>query len=140
MDKKQLKINIERKLNSEYIAQEEYFRELAEYFIEKIDKNEKGILLVAGERNTFKKASIRTTFEVLKEEKLIDNEKLDEIDLSSYNFNMGYNAFLTDLYDVLNNSSSYGVIFKNTEKASNEILSLLSKIYPNSCLKLKNSF
>lgn len=140
MDKKQLKINIERKLNSEYIAQEEYFRELAEYFIEKIDKNEKGILLVAGERNTFKKASIRTTFEVLKEEKLIDNEKLDEIDLSSYNFNMGYNAFLTDLYDVLNNSSSYGVIFKNTEKASNEILSLLSKIYPNSCLKLKNRY
>ena len=45
MDKKQLKINIERKLNSEYIAQEEYFRELAEYFIEKIDKNEKGIFL-----------------------------------------------------------------------------------------------
>lgn len=140
MDKKQLKIKIERKLNSEYIAQEEYFRDLAEYFIEKVDKNEKGILLVAGERNTFKKASIRTIFEVLKEEKVINNEKLGEIDLSSYNFNMGYNAFLTDLYEVLNNSLSYGVIFKNTEKASNEMLNLLSKIHPNSCIKLKNRY
>lgn len=140
MDKSQLKTKIEIKLNNEYIAQEEYFRDLAEYFIEKVYKNEKGILLVAGEKNTFKKASIRSVFEVLKEEKIINNEKVEEIDLASYNFNMGYNAFLTDLYEVLNNTSSYGVIFKNTEKASNELLNLLSKIYPNSCIKLNNRY
>ncbi len=140
MDKNQLKTKIERKLNSEYIAQEEYFRDLAEYFIEKVDKNEKGILLVAGERNTFKKASVRTIFDVLKEEKIIENEKLEEMDLASYNFNMGYNTFLTDLYEILNNTSSYGVIFKNTEKASDEILNLLSTLYPNSCIKLKNRY
>ena len=67
MDKNQLKMKVEKKLNSEYTAQGEYFRELAEYFVEKVDKNEKGILLVAGERNTFKKASVRTVFEVLEE-------------------------------------------------------------------------
>ena len=140
MDKNQLKMKVEKKLNSEYTAQGEYFRELAEYFVEKVDKNEKGILLVAGERNTFKKASVRTVFEVLEEEKIIINRKIDEIDLSSYNFNMGYNAFLTDLYDTLNDTSSHGVIFKNTEKASSEIINILSKIYPNSCIKLKNRY
>ncbi len=140
MDKNQLKTKIEAKLNNEYIAQEEYFKNLAEYFIEKVYKNEKGILMVAGERNTFKKASVRNVFEVLKEEKVIDNEKLDDIDLSSYNFNMGYNAFLTDLYEILNNNSSYGVIFKNTEEASDEILNLLANIHPNSCIKLNNKY
>ena len=140
MENNQLKIKVEKKLNSEYIGQKEYFRNLVEYFVEKINKNEKGILLVAGEKNTFKKASIRTVFEEFEKENLINNKELEEIDLSSYNFNMGYNAFLTDLYEKLNNSLSYGVLFKNTEKASNEIINLLSKIYPNSCIKLKNSY
>lgn len=140
MEKNQMKMKIEKKLNNEYIRQEEYFRDLAEYFIEKIDKNKKGILLIAGERNTFKKASVRTVFEVLEEEKIIDNKNLEEIDLSSYNFIMGFNAFLTDLYEALNDTSSYGVIFKNTEGASTEILELLDKIYPNSCIKLENRY
>ncbi|MDV4151078.1 AAA family ATPase [Clostridium sp. AL.422] len=140
MNKNELKIKIQKKLNSEYIGQGEYFRDLSDYFIEKIDKNEKGILLVAGQRNTFKKVSIRTVFEELNEENLINNKKLEEIDLSSYNFNLGYNAFLTDLYEILNSKSSDGVIFKNTEQASKEIINLLSKIYPNSCIKLKNRY
>ncbi|MBE6053238.1 MAG: AAA family ATPase [Clostridium sartagoforme] len=140
MENNQLKIKIEKELNSEYIGQKDYFRNLSDYFVEKINKNEKGILLVAGEKNTFKKASIRTVFEVFEKENLIDNKELEEIDLSSYSFNMGYNAFLTDLYEKLNNRLSYGVIFKNTEKASKEIINLLSKIYPNSCIKLKNRY
>lgn len=139
MEKNELKLKIEKKLKKEFIGQEQFFKDMTEYFVDKVEKKEKGIVLVSGQKNTFKKISIRTVFEELYEEKIIDNRNLDEIDLSAYNFNMGYNAFLTDLYEKVNNKSDV-IMFKNTEKASKEIIDLLSKIYPNSCIRLKNNY
>lgn len=140
MDKNQLILDVEKKLNKEFIGQIEFFKEISEYFINKIEDEEKGILIVAGHKNTFKKASIRSVFEELYNYKLIKNKSLDEIDLASYNFNMGYSAFLTDLYEKLNSNKSDALMFKNTEKASKEILSFLSSIYPNTCIKLNNDY
>lgn len=139
MEKNELKLKIEKKLKKEFIGQEQFFKDMTEYFVDKVEKKEKGIVLVSGQKNTFKKISIRTVFEELYEEKIINNRNLDEIDLSAYNFNMGYNAFLTDLYEKVNNKSDV-IMFKNTEKASKEIIDLLSKIYPNSCIRLKNNY
>ncbi|MDI9216486.1 stage V sporulation protein K, partial [Clostridium tertium] len=140
MDKNEIILDIEKKLNKEFIGQKEFFKEISEYFINKIENEEKGISIVAGHKNTFKKVSIRTIFDELYEKKLIKNKNLDEIDLASYNFNLGYNAFLTDLYEKLGNDKSEGLIFKNTEKASKEIIKLLSSIYPNTCIKLNNDY
>lgn len=126
---------IEKNLSKELIGQETYIKDLCRYYKEKIEDNEKGVLLLIGERGTFKKASIRLLFENLYNNKLIDKNEIDEINLGSYNFNLGFNAFLTDLYEKLNNSSSV-VIFKNVEKAQDEILKVISNIYPNSCLML----
>lgn len=140
MENKELKLKIEKKLNKEFIGQEQFFKDMTEYFVDKIDKKEKGIVLVSGQKNTFKKVSVKTLFEELYKEKITNNRSLDEIDLSAYNFNMGYNAFLTDLYEKLNNNTSDAIMFKNTEKASKEIIDLLSKIYPNSCIRLKNNY
>ncbi|TCT16239.1 SpoVK/Ycf46/Vps4 family AAA+-type ATPase [Natranaerovirga pectinivora] len=132
-------INIQNKLNDELVGQEGFVKELTDYFKFKISENEKGALLLVGDGGTFKKQSVRLLFKQLKEEDLIHNNGLDEIDLTSYNFNLGYDAFLTDLYDKLN-SSSIAVLFKNTEQASEEILSLISKLYPNTCLMLNNDY
>ncbi|WP_195263515.1 AAA family ATPase [Clostridium sp. 1001275B_160808_H3] len=140
MDRDEMILNIEKKLNKEFIGQKEFFKEVSEYFINKIENEEKGILTVAGHKNTFKKISIRAIFEELYKNKLIRNRNLDEIDLASYNFNMGYNAFLTDLYEKLNNNKSEGLMFKNTEKASKEIMKLLSSIYPNTCIQLNHDY
>lgn len=140
MEKNQIKYRIKNKLNREFIGQKEFFDEITNYFISKIEENEKGILLVAGQRNTFKKVSIRCVFEELYKENLIIKKKLEEIDLASYNFNLGYNAFLSDLYEILNSDKSEGIMFKNIEKASDEIIKVLSKIQPNSCINLKNNY
>ena len=131
--------NIEEKLNKEFIGQKNFFSKLCGYFREKISNDEKGILLLVGSKDTFKKASVRFIFQELKESEVIKNGEVDDIDLSEYSFNLGYNAFLTDLYEKLNNDSKC-IIFKNTDMASEEILSLLSKIRPNSCLPLKNEY
>ena len=55
-------------------TKEIYFKEVVNYFVEKFEKKEKGVLLVAGEKNTFKKVSIRTVFEVLKEGKVLTKD------------------------------------------------------------------
>ena len=115
MENKELKLKIEKKLNKEFIGQEQFFKDMTEYFVDKIEKKEKGIVLVSGQTNTFKKVSVKAVFEELYEEKIINNRNLDEIDLSAYNFNMGYNAFLTDLYEKLNSNTSDAIMFKNTE-------------------------
>ncbi|WP_460288209.1 AAA family ATPase [Clostridium sp. CTA-7] len=133
-------LKIEKKLNREFIGQRDFIKELTQYFENKILSEEKGILVLAGHKNTFKKASVRLVFEELYSNTLIKNKNLDEIDLSSYNFNMGYNAFLTDLHEKLDNNNSEGVMFKNTEKANPEILEFLSIIYPNTCIKLDNDY
>jgi SpoVK/Ycf46/Vps4 family AAA+-type ATPase len=140
MDRNELTLYLEKKLNKEFIGQREFFKEISEYFINKVENNEKGILVIAGHKNTFKKASIKTIFEELYEKNLMKNKNVDEIDLASYNFNMGYNAFLTDLYEKLDNDKSDGLMFKNTEKASEEVIKLLSNIYPNTCIQLNNDY
>ncbi|MGG7176493.1 AAA family ATPase [Clostridium paraputrificum] len=136
---KEIFTSIEKKLKMELIGQEEFAHKLCDYFEGKLSKGEKGILLLAGSRDTFKKASIRSLFSKLNEEKLVERGEVDEIDLSTYNFNLGYNSFLTDLYEKLNSNSEV-VIFKNTEKASEEILNLLSSIHPNTCVLLNNDY
>lgn len=138
-DKKDKFLNIEKKLNEELVGQEGFVSELCHYFKGKISTNEKGILLLMGERGTFKKLSIRLFFEQLKKEGVIALEVSDEIDLAAYNFNLGYEAFLTDLYEKLNSSSS-SIIFKNVEQASEGILTLLANLYPNTCLMLNNHY
>ena len=109
--------NIEKKLNNEIIGQGDFIHKLCSYFKEKFLADNKGILLLAGKGGTFKKASVRLLFEELNKEGITENYHIDEIDLASYNFNLGYNAFLSDLYESLNSNSKV-VMFKNTEKAS----------------------
>ncbi len=132
-------LNIVKKMNNEIIGQGEFIHKLCNYFKEKFEEDKKGILLLAGKRGTFKKASVRLLFEKLNEEGITEDYHIDEIDLASYSFNLGYNAFLSDLYEKLN-SSSQVIMFKNTEKASENILNVLSEIYPNTCLKLKDNY
>lgn len=131
--------NIEKKLNNEFIGQKNFFSNLCTYFREKITNDENGILLLVGSKDTFKKASIRFIFQELKENGVIENGEVDDIDLSEYSFKLGYNAFLTDLYEKLNNDSKC-IIFKNIDMASEELLSLLANIRPNSCLALKSEY
>ncbi|MCU9810081.1 hypothetical protein LEQ06_19235 [Paraclostridium sp. AKS46] len=126
---------IQKSLEKELIGQNEFIKDLCNYFNYKFSKNEKGILVLVGEKETAKKTSIRRIFENLKGTDLLGNPQVDEIDLGSYNFNLGYNAFLTDLYEKLSSDSAC-VMFKNIEKASGEILKVLSSLYPNSCLNL----
>lgn len=130
---------IQKSLEKELIGQNEFIKDLCNYFNYKFSKNEKGILVLAGEKETAKKTSIRRIFENLKGTDLLDNPQVDEIDLGSYNFNLGYNAFLTDLYEKLSSDSAC-VMFKNIEKASGEILKVLSSLYPNSCLHLNDDY
>jgi len=132
-------ITIENKLNQELVGQADLVRELCCYFKEKLLKNEKGVLLLIGEGGTFKKLSISLLFKQLKKEVLIEQGELDEIDLASYNFNLGYDAFLTDLYEKLN-SSSVAILFKHIEQASQKIIALLSDLQPNTCLRLNNDY
>lgn len=139
MTNKDIFKNIEDKLNKEFIGQRNFFNKLCNYFREKINNDENGILLLAGNKDTFKKASVRYIFQELKCNEVVDNGDVDDIDLSEYSFNLGYNAFLTDLYEKLN-SKSKCIIFKNADKASEDILALISKIQPNSCLPLKNEY
>lgn len=131
--------SIEEKLNNEFIGQNNFFNKLCDYFREKISNDEKGILLLVGSKDTFKKTSVRFIFQELKENKVIENGEVEDIDLSEYSFKLGYNAFLTDLYEKLNNNSKC-IIFKNIDMATEEILALLSKIRPNSCLPLKSEY
>ncbi|MBD7911906.1 AAA family ATPase [Clostridium cibarium] len=131
--------NIEKILNNELIGQHDYLSELCKYFFIKLNDNLKGSLLILGEKNTAKKTSIRLLFENLKVENLVENENIDELDLSSYDFNLGYNAFITDLYEKLNNHREC-LLFKNLEKATEEISEVLLNIYPNTCILLNDEY
>lgn len=79
--------NIEKKLNNEFIGQKNFFSNLCTYFREKITNDENGILLLVGSKDTFKKASIRFIFQELKENGVIENGEVDDIDLSEYSLN-----------------------------------------------------
>lgn len=128
MEINKLKIDIVKNLINESISQKDFLEELTDYFIDKTMKKEKGILIVSGQKNTFKKISVRTLFGELKKHNLIENSRLDEIDLGKYNFNLGFNAFLTDLYYKVSKNKSEGILFKNIEKAPIEIIEFLSQI------------
>ena len=132
-------LEIEKVLNKELIGQDDFIYKLCNYFEDKIVKSEKGILLIIEESDIFKNSGISLFFNELKKHNLTASDELDEIDLSSYNFNLGYNSFLSDLYEKLNNSSE-AILFKNTEKVSKEILDILSKIHPNSCVNLNDNY
>ena len=130
---------IERKLNRELIGQKKFIKEICEYFEEKFINKEKGILFLIGDKETAKKTSVRRIFEYLNNSDFIGNTHIQEIDLASYNFNLGYSAFLTDLYEKLSSDSSC-ILFKNSEKASEDMLNVLSNVYPNTCLNLDNNY
>ena len=132
-------IDIQKSLNKELIGQKSFINDLCNYFRDKLTKGEKGVLVLVGEKETAKKTSIRRIFEYLKDTDIIENSQVDEIDLASYNFNLGYNAFLTDLYEKLGSNSAC-VMFKNIEKASSEILHVLSSVYPNTCFNLNDEY
>lgn len=132
-------LNIENTLRKELIGQEEFVAGLCKYFKEQILSHRKGILLIVEERELFRNSGIKIFFQELKKEKIIENHEFDEINLASYNFNLGYNAFLTDLYEKLNGNSE-GIIFKNTDKAREDILNILDSIGPNECITLKDQY
>lgn len=132
-------IKIEKNLNKELIGQEDFLHKLCTYFKEKIIKDEKGILVICGEKETSKKTSVRLVFDNLKNTEFIENANIEEINLASYDFNLGYNSFLTELYEKLSSSSGC-ILFKNTEKASNQILKTLASIYPNTCFNLNTEY
>ena len=46
MDKNEIILDIEKKLNKEFIGQKEFFKEISEYFINKIENEEKGISIL----------------------------------------------------------------------------------------------
>ncbi|WP_371025144.1 AAA family ATPase [Paraclostridium ghonii] len=130
---------IQKSLDKELIGQNEFIKDLCSYFNYKFEKNEKGILVLIGEKETAKKTSIRRIVEYLKANYLVENSQIDEIDLGSYNFNLGYNAFLTDLYEKLSLDSAC-VMFTNIEKASDDILKILPNLYPNTYLNLNDEY
>ncbi|MEF9992172.1 MAG: AAA family ATPase [Romboutsia sp.] len=132
-------LKIEKELNKELIGQDKFLHELCGYFEEKLVKEEKGVLFLLGEKETSKKTSIRLLFKNFEKMNLVKNKDVDEINLSSYNFNLGYNAFLSDLYEKLN-SQSQGIMFKNIEDASEEILNTIKDLYPETCISLNNEY
>ncbi|MDF2882813.1 MAG: stage sporulation protein [Clostridiaceae bacterium] len=132
-------IRIEKNLNNELVGQESYINKLSNYFKGKFISNEKGTLFLAGEKNTAKKTSIKLLFQELKREKLVDKSEIEELDLGAYNFNLGFNAFLTDLYEKLN-SDSECLLFRNIHEASEDMLNVLIDVYPNSCINLKEDY
>ena len=131
--------NIERELNKELIGQQDFTKQICGYYENKLINQEKGTIFLIGEKETAKKTIIRKTFNYLKDLSIVENTTVNEIDLASYNFNLGFNVFITDLYEKLSDNSAC-LLFKNTEKASEEMLSVLSNIYPNTCLNLKDSY
>lgn len=140
MEIDKIKIDIVKNLINESISQRKFVEELTDYFIDKTIKGEKGILIVSGQKNTFKKISVRTLFSELKKNNLIDNNRLEEIDLEKYNFNLGFNAFLTDLYYKVSKSKSEGVLFKNIEKAPIKIIEFLSEVSIENDINLNKKY
>ena len=68
-----VKSDIGKKLNRELFEQNEFSKELIDYFIGKILNKEYGKIVVAGNKNTFKKAGVKAFFEELKNNNLIKN-------------------------------------------------------------------
>ena len=130
---------IEKVLNEELIGQSIYIEKLVKYFKEKIEKNERGILLLVGEKDTGKKTSIRILIDELYKHKMIESNNINEINLATYNFKLGYNAFLSDLHDKLQDESKC-ILFKNINSASKEIIDILLELCLNSCFNFNEKY
>ena len=102
-------------------------------------KNEKGVLILVGEKDTGKKTSIRILMEEMYKEKLIESDNINEINLDTYNFKLGYNAFLSDLHDKLK-SNSKCIMFKNIQDAMEDIVHVISDLCFNSCFNLNEDY
>lgn len=131
--------NIEKFLKNELIGQDLYIDKLTDFIKEKIKKNEKGIIFLAGEKDTGKKTSMRILIEEMYKENLIESDNINEINLDTYDFKLGYNAFLSDLYEKLK-SNSKCIIFKNIQEATKDILNVISQLCLNSCFNLNENY
>lgn len=131
--------NIEKLLKNELIGQDLYIKNLITYIKEKTVKNEKGVLILVGEKDTGKKTSIRILIEEMYKEKLIESDNINEINLDTYNFKLGYNAFLSDLHDKLK-SKSKCIMFKNIQNAMEDIVHVISDLCFNSCFNLNEDY
>jgi len=127
---------IEKELTDRLIGQDKFISDLCCFFYEKFKNNECGMLFLIGDEETGKKTSVRKIFEALGNLNLESssqiNKKIVELDLSSYNFNFGYYAFLTDLYEALN-SEVECILFKHADKADEDTIRILSK---NLCINM----
>lgn len=131
--------NIEKLLKDELIGQDLYIKNLIDYIKNKTLKNEKGILLLVGEKDTGKKTSIRLLIEGMYKEKLIESDSINELNLDTYNFKLGYNAFLSDLHEKLK-SKSKCIMFKNIQDATEDIVNVISDLCLNSCFNLNEDY
>jgi Cdc6-like AAA superfamily ATPase len=126
-------------LNSDFIGQEVYFETLCQYFLDKIERDTYGSILLVGEPNTFKKNGVKSVFTHMHESELRGAFELSELDMGNYDFSLGYNVFLTDLMKVLQ-SEAKGVIFKNMELASEQMNTVLSVVKPSATIHLENPY
>ncbi|GAU75594.1 AAA family ATPase [Fusibacter sp. 3D3] len=126
-------------LNSEFIGQETYFEALCQYFRKKIETETYGSLLLVGEPNTFKKNSVNSIFRHLNQSELLGPYELAEMDMENYEFKLGFNVFLTDLIHLLK-SDVKGLIFKNIERASAQMLQILTAIEPLGKIQLEKPY
>ena len=132
-------IEIKNNLNKALVGQYDLVDDLCNYFSGKLEENYKGTIFILGEKDTGKRMSIQLLFEELESFNLIGSSEISEINLRNYNFNLGYNAFLTDLYKALNSNSEV-VVFRNFDSASEKMLKIISNVYPNSCLTLEEDY
>ncbi|GAA0239395.1 AAA family ATPase [Metaclostridioides mangenotii] len=135
---------VEKELTDRLIGQDKFISDLCSFFYEKFKNNECGMLFLIGDEETGKKTSVRTIFESIDYSKpqnsnSSNNTKIVELDLSSYSFNFGYYAFLTDLYEALN-SDTECILFKHADKADADTIRILSKIHPNSHIELDDEY
>ncbi|MDR0879429.1 MAG: AAA family ATPase [Clostridioides sp.] len=107
-------------------GQDLLIKEVCNYFKENMETEKYGNIFLIGDGETGKKTIIRRIFDALKDQNR-EEASISEVDLSSYNFNFGDLAFLNDIFD-LSKGNSRAILFKNTDKASKEIIDILSKL------------
>lgn len=132
-------LEIKKYLKKALVGQDEFVNELCDYFNMKTENGYKGTAFILGEKDTGKRMALQLLFKELEKCSLVSNSEVDEINLKNYNFNLGYNAFLTDLYKALNSKSEM-VVFRNFDAASEKMLKIISNVYPNSCLTLNEDY
>jgi AAA+ superfamily predicted ATPase/adenylate kinase family enzyme len=114
-------------LNAQFVGQKDYFNALGTFFK---NHREGGTVLVSGEPNTFKKVGAKAFMEALFGEVPV------ELDMSNYDFTLGYNAFLTDFY----NERNHHLIFNNIQKADSAMLEVMSQMLPGHTMTLAHPY